>query len=170
MILPSARIVNLGGAFTSTLLVASSFYLEYVLYLQPCSLCILQRILYILLAAILLLAYLHHPKQRGIQVYGSLTLFLASLGVFLAGRQVWLQSLPHAPTEICLPGFSYIISHLPLHQALSAMLLGSDNCGVVDWTVCGWSLACWSLLFFILFCLLGIYQTIGGHSHKLPAK
>jgi len=158
MILPSSRTINLLGAFLGILLLAVGIYLECTENLHPCSLCLLQRGVFILMIILLLSAFLHNPKYRGIQIYGSLTLFTAVLGIFLAGRQVWLQSLPRAPAEICMPGFSYIISHLPLHQALSAMLMGSDNCGVVDWTVWGWSIAHWSLLWFIVFGLLGIFQ------------
>lgn len=160
MILFSPRTLNLLGFLASLLLLTTGFYLQYTQNLHPCSLCLLQRGLFILLAIILLLAYLLKPKQPGIKIYGFFTLLVAVLGALLAGRQTWLQLQPHAPTDICMPGFSYILAHIPLTQALQAMLQGSDNCGVVDWTFLSWSIARWSLLCFILFGLLGVFQML----------
>ncbi len=158
MIFFSSRNLNLFAALVSVLLLAAAICLACIENLRPCSLCLLQRGVFILLSILLFTAFLHNPGQRGVRVYGALTLLIAVLGSFLAGRQVWLQSLPHAPTEICMPGFSYILSHLPLDQALCAMLMGSDDCGVIDWTLWGWSLARWSLVWFVLFGLFGIFQ------------
>jgi disulfide bond formation protein DsbB len=158
MIFISSRKLNLFAALTSVLLLVAGIYLECTENLQPCSLCVLQRGVFVLLSILLFGAFLHNPKQRGIRVYGAFTLLIAGLGVLLAARQVWLQSLPHARAEVCMPGFSYLLSHLPLNQALSAILMGSDHCGVVDWTLWGWSIARWSLLWFMLFGLFGIFQ------------
>jgi disulfide bond formation protein DsbB len=169
MILPSSRIINLLGALIGIALLAVSIYLECVKNLHPCSLCLLQRAAFVLLTLILLIAVLHNPKQRGIQIYGFFTLLLAASGAFLAGRQVWLQTLPHAPTDVCMPGFSYIIAQLPLNQAVSAMLMGSDNCGTVDWALWGWSLARWSLLGLVIFGILGVLQMVRPNTAPTPA-
>lgn len=166
MILFSSRTLNLLGALACLLLLITAFYLEYTQNLHPCSLCILQRGVFALLMIIFLLAYLLNPKPLGIKTYGLFTVLIAILGVLLAGRQAWLQLQIRAPTEVCMPGFSYILHHLPLSQALVAMLQGSDNCGVVDWTFLGWSMAHWSLLCFILLGLLGVFQMLGIYYTK----
>lgn len=166
MILFSSRTMNLLGSLACLLLLITAFYLEYIQNLHPCSLCILQRGAFALLMIVLLLAYLFNPKPLGIKIYGFFTVLIAILGALLAGRQAWLQLQSHAPAEVCMPGFSYILHHLPLSQALTAMLQGSDNCGVVDWTLLGWSMAHWSLLCFILFGLLGIFQILGIYYTK----
>lgn len=153
-----SRTLNLLGTLTCFALLACAFYLEYAKNLDPCSLCILQRFAFLLLAVLLGVAFLHNPKRLGTRLYGLFTLFISILGVLTAGRQVWLQLQPHAPAKICMPGFSYIVTHLPLNEAISSMIMGSDNCGVVTWTFFHLSIAGWSLLWFSLFCLLGILQ------------
>lgn len=121
----------------------------------------LQRGIYVLLGITLFAAIVpHNPRMSTRIAYGILTLLIAMIGIFLAGRQVWLQSQPALPTEICLPGFAYMVQRLPLTQALRLMLLGADNCGVVTWRLWGWSIAHWSLVWFIAFALQGIGQLL----------
>lgn len=160
MIFLSSRTLNLFAALFGISVLAAAIYLECTQDLQACSLCILQRGVFILLIILLLSACLHNPKRRGIRIYGVFTVIIAVLGMCLAGRQIWLQSLSHAPAEICMPGFAYIMAHLPLNEALSAMMMGSDDCGVIDWTFLGWSIARWSFLGFSLFAVLGVYQVM----------
>jgi disulfide bond formation protein DsbB len=166
---PSYRTFTLLAALAAVMLLLVAYYLECVLSILPCSLCILQRGVYILLVIAFLLAAWQGVRRS--LPYGLLTLFISALGIFLAGRQVWLQSLPKAPAEVCLPGFSYMVSHLPLSTAFKLMLLGSDNCGVVTWRLLGWSIAQWSLLCFVLFALAGVGQIIYRYAKpKLPQK
>lgn len=166
MIFFSYRTLNLLGSLVAILLLAFAVYVEYAQGLNPCSLCILQRLVYAFLGIMLFLVFLCYPKRLWMRIFGLFTILIALLGAFLAGRQVWLQLQPHATAEICMPGFSYIIAHLPWQQALQAMLQGADNCDVVDWVFLGWSMARWSLLCFIGFMLLGIYGTL----KRLPLK
>lgn len=162
MNLRSARSLNLLGALACLLLLVGAMYLEYFQGLLPCSLCILQRGVFLLLAVILLLAAIHHPKRRGVQVYGVFTLLFALMGVLLAGRQVWLHMQAHVPAEVCVPGLSYMLAHFPLGEAFRLMLAGSDDCGVVTWWFLGLSIPQWSLICFIGFGLLGIFQFMRG--------
>jgi len=160
------RLYNTLAASIALALLVAGFYLEYTQRLLPCSLCILQRGVYIALVIVLFAAAIPHRAKAMTQVYGLLTLLIATAGILLAARQVWLQSLPKAPTEICLPGFSYMVQHLPLTQALQLMLLGSDNCGLVSWRLEGWSIAAWSLLCFIGFALQGLSQLWFAYTAK----
>lgn len=172
MKLRSYRTANLFGVLACLLLLATGFYLEYALGLLPCSLCILQRGVFILMAFIMSVAALHNPRQVGVQIYGLITLLLSISGALLAGRQVWLHLQTHVPAEVCLPGFSYMVAHLPLSQALRLMLAGSDDCGVVTWRFLGWSIPEWTLLCFILFGILSLFQIIRVFytRPKWPAK
>jgi disulfide bond formation protein DsbB len=154
----SARRINILGALVAAVLLGVGFYLAWSKNLNPCLLCLLQRWVFALLMFLLLVASVHNPKRRGIQMYGFLTLFVAGAGIFLASRQVWLQSQLQAPADICLPEFSYVMSHLPLKQVFSVMVKGADHCGSVEWMFWGWSIAAWSLMCFVLFAVLGIFQ------------
>ena len=159
-----SRRLNLIGCLICIGLLSFAYYLECSKDLMPCSLCILQRFVFVWLALLFLVAFLHDPKCLGIRIYGLLTAIIAALGALLAARQIWLALQPHAPAEICLPGLSYMLTHLPLNQVISSMFMGSDDCGVVQWRFLYLSLAQWSLLCFIGFCLLGTLQFFLGIS------
>jgi disulfide bond formation protein DsbB len=152
----SARTINLISFFICCGLIAFAYYLEMVLNLQPCPLCILERFVFALLAFIFLLATLHNPGYKGQRIYGSLTLLLAVLGMFFAGRHLWLQGKPSALGEVCVPGVTYLLKSLPLTQAIKTMFLGSSDCAKVSWSFLGLSIPGWTFLFYDIFALLGL--------------
>jgi disulfide bond formation protein DsbB len=154
----SSHRMNICGSIISATLLGIGFYVEYTQNLHPCVLCIMQRIVWFILGVVLLGASVQNPARRGTQIYGWLTLLFASIGIFWAGRQIWLESIPHLSTNLCLPGFSYLISHFPLKTNLSMLFRGSESCGEVEWIFWGWSIARWSCVWFVLFAALGIGQ------------
>src|SRR5699024_5789620 len=63
--------------------------------LEPCPLCIFQRIAFAALGAVLLVAGLHAPRAaRGRRAWSLLTLAAAAVGAGIAGRHVWIQLFP----------------------------------------------------------------------------
>ena len=81
--------------------------------LEPCPLCIMQRVMVIVVGAIALLATLHGPTKMGIQIYGGLVVAAALGGGFLSGRQLWLQSLPADEVPACGPSLDYLMTCFP---------------------------------------------------------
>lgn len=140
---------------------AFALYLEHVQGLEPCPLCVFQRVGLIGLGIFSLIALLHHPKgnglRRGYTFLGTLSI-LWSAGV--AARHVWLQNLPPEKVPSCGPGLDYLVDVLPMKTVLQQVLSGSGECAVVDWTFLGQSLPVWSLVFFSGLAVLSIWQLL----------
>jgi disulfide bond formation protein DsbB len=129
----------------------ASCYFQYVQKLQPCPLCIMQRLCVLLTTLVALLSMLRF-RYRTITVLAILQLLIASAGLYFALRQVWLQSLPADQLSVCLPGFDVLIHYFPWHSILQALIWGAADCGEIAWQWLGLSMAAWvSIYFFSLF-------------------
>jgi disulfide bond formation protein DsbB len=137
-------------------------YFQYYLQLEPCPMCIMQRVAVMSIAAVLLVATLHNPVGWGIRVYGALVTLLAGAGAAIAGRHVWLQSLPPDQVPECGPGLDYILEVFPLSEAVQMVLRGSGECAEVLWRFLGLSIPGWTLVAFSGFILYGLFIVIRG--------
>ncbi|MBI4005754.1 MAG: disulfide bond formation protein B [Gammaproteobacteria bacterium] len=131
-------------------LLGFGLYLEHIKGLEPCPLCIFQRIAYILIAMIALTATLQNPTQTSGRIYCGLITLIAFAGAGIAGRQVWLEHLPADQVPECGPGVEYLLESFPLGQALKMILSGSGECAEVQWRFIGLSIAEWSLICFLI--------------------
>ncbi len=145
------RLGYLLGFLVCLALMGFALYLQYVEFQEPCPLCILQRVVFIALAAVFLVAALHGPGRIGGIIYGGVLFVLAGIGAAIATRHVWLQHLPRNQVPECGPGLEYMFRKFALGQALGKILSGSGECAEVGWTFLGLSIAGWSLLWFVLF-------------------
>src|SRR5258707_6119993 len=85
----SRRIGNLVGFLVCAGMLAFGYYLQFVAGLEPCPLCIIQRILLFAVGVAFLVAALHHPAGRlGAGLYGGGEALFASLAVCCVGRVV----------------------------------------------------------------------------------
>ena len=130
-----------------------AYYAQFSMYLDPCPLCIFQRVAFIALGLVCLVAAVHGPKGRGRKVYGVLALLAAGTGAAIAGRHVWLQHLPPDQVPDCGPGLSWMMDTLPLNAVIRKVFTGSGECAKVDWTLLGLSMPEWTLIWFALFVL-----------------
>ncbi|HVV69869.1 MAG TPA: disulfide bond formation protein B [Gammaproteobacteria bacterium] len=153
-----SRVLNVSGFIICCLLLAAAYYLQYIQGIQPCPLCMLQRLVFMALAIILFVAMLHNPKKTGVRIYGALTLIMAIAGVLLAWRHIWLQLHPKAATEICVPGYAYLMT-LPFVQAMRFLFQSSENCSHII-QVWGLSIPFWTLLCFAGFGVLALTQIV----------
>lgn len=147
--LPRRAAYALGFALCAGLL-AYAYYLQFDRHLEPCPLCIFQRLFYAGTGLVFLAAAIHGPKKWGRVVYGALSSALALGGAAVAARQVWLQHLPPDQIPECGPGLDYMLDAFPLNKTLHMVLHGSGECAKVDWRFLGFSIAEWSLLIFLL--------------------
>ncbi|MBI4194824.1 MAG: disulfide bond formation protein B [Betaproteobacteria bacterium] len=154
------RIGYLAGLLVCIALIGFALFLQYVEQQEPCPLCILQRLVFIALAVVFLVAALHGPARTGGMVYGGVLFIIAGLGAAIASRHVWLQNLPANQVPECGPGLEYMLSKFPLTQILGKVLSGSGECAEVGWTFLGLSIAGWSLLWFVLIGALAIFLTV----------
>lgn len=138
----------IAGGFCVFML-AFALFLQYVMALAPCPLCIFQRVAVLAALVPLLVGALHNPRGAGGVVYGALALVGAGIGAFIAGRHVWLQSLPPSEVPSCGPGLGYMMEMLPLSNVISTVLSGSGECAEIDAAFLGISLPGWTLVGFV---------------------
>ena len=131
-------------------LLGFGLYLEHGKGLEPCPLCIFQRIAFIAIAIISFIAMLHGFGNLSSRIYGGMMALASLIGAGIAGRQVWLQHLPPDKVPACGPGLDYILDTFPLSKALKMVLSGSGECAEVQWQFLGLSIAEWSLFCFLL--------------------
>ncbi|MGH8166673.1 MAG: disulfide bond formation protein B, partial [Woeseiaceae bacterium] len=83
---------------------------------------------------------------------------VAAAGAGIAGRHVWLQSLPADRVPACGPGLDYIIDSFPLSEALKLVFTGSGECATADWHFLGLSMPAWVLVCVAALGALGIWN------------
>lgn len=158
MPLLTPRLLNLLVFLGCAGLLGFGLYLEYELDQEPCPLCIVQRIEFILVALFAVAAAIHAPQRTGRRVYASGMLLFSLAGLATAGRQVWLQTLPPDELEACLPSLEYMMEALPFQQVVSMVLKGTADCAEIGWTFLGLSIPEWSLLAFLGLLLVSLFQ------------
>ncbi|AJE13963.1 disulfide bond formation protein B [Stutzerimonas balearica] len=131
------------------LMIAAALYLEHVMGLAPCPLCIVQRICVIGFGVVCLLAAIHGPAATGRRLYAGFAALFALFGGATAIRQIWLQSIPADELPACLPSLEYMMEALPFQEIARLVLHGTAECAEVNWTMLGLSIPEWSLLGFI---------------------
>lgn len=138
-------------------LVAGGVMLSELLHLAACPLCIIQRMLYLILAllAMLGLLFASGPLRR---IIGPAMIVAAGTGIFVAGYQVWIQRF--SPTTTCasdMPWWEQLVewagTQLPLLFAASGL------CSDPAWHFLGLSIAEWSLGCFTLFLVFATAAT-----------
>lgn len=139
-------------------IMAFALYLQIFQQIMPCPLCILQRIAYIGIAIICLIALIHRPKVIACRIYVGLTLILASFGFLMTARQIFLQLNLTNETNTCGPSFDYMFHNLSLQKFIDTLFQGSGSCTSISWTFMHLSLAEWSALGFIGIITLLIWQ------------
>lgn len=150
----STRSVALAGIVFCGLMMAVALGLQYIAGLAPCPLCVFQRVGVIATAAVLLVAVVHNPSGRwGRAFYGVLSLVTVAAGAFVAGRHIWLQSLPADKVPSCGPDLSYMMDMLPLQDVVNRVLSGSGECAEIDFMLLGLSLPAWTLVGFVVLAL-----------------
>ena len=160
MLLANPRLLNLLAFLVCAGLLAFGLYLEHVDGLEPCPLCVVQRIEFIGVGLVCLLAAIHGPQRRGRRVYAAVSLLFAAAGIASAGRQIWLQGLPADQLPTCLPSLEYMMEALPFQDIVRMVLHGTADCAEVTWTLLGLSIPEWSLLAFAGLAALALLQLL----------
>ena len=158
MRIPAPRQLFILATIISVALMGFSFYLQHAEGLEPCPICISQRIAFTLLGMTTLLASLQNPETLGIRVYSFLTTLFGVAGAGLAIRQLWIQQLPPEQAPSCMPGLEYLVDILPTTDLVRIMLTGTGDCATVQWVFLGISIPGWTLIAFTGFTLLGLFS------------
>jgi disulfide bond formation protein DsbB len=145
-------------ALGCVVLLAFGLYLQHLVGLEPCPMCIVQRYALVLVALVSGLAALS-PKKMVLMTASGLLVLIAGFGAFVAARQSFLQWYPPEIAS-CGRDFYGMIETFPLKRAIPMIFKGSGDCSKVDWTFLGGSIANWSFVCFTLIGLLLLALTI----------
>ncbi len=146
------------SALSCFLMLGVGAYFQFVEELEPCPLCISQRIAILITGLILLLAAIHNPQQRGIKAYSIAGTVSALLGACISIRHVWIQNLPPDQVPECGPGLEYVFENFPLMDTIKLMLNGSGECADILWTFLGLSIPGWTLVAFLGLATVSLLQ------------
>jgi disulfide bond formation protein DsbB len=146
------------GALFCFVLVAYAYYLQTVEGLNPCPLCIFQRLGFIATGVVLLVAALHNPARLGRRVYGVLGGLTSVAGGSIAARHIWLRHLPPDQVPACGPGLDFMLEAFPLGKTLKTVFTGSGECAVPDgWMLLGLDMPSWALIAFVGLLILCVF-------------
>ncbi len=147
-----ARTWFLFGFLSCIAMELGAIYFQFVLKLEPCPLCITQRLIVFSLALIFLIGTIHNPGSIGVRIYAGLAAFASFAGASVATYHFVIQHLPHEELSSCGPGASYILEHFKLADIIRLFLTGTGDCTQVVWTFLGLSMPFWVGL-----CFSGIF-------------
>ena len=150
------RTGNFLGLLACVGLIAYALYVQYGVGLEPCPLCILQRVSVIVAGVLFLVAMLHNPADRVARVYGVLIDLAALLGILIAARHIWIIAQPPGAVAECGASLEYMMDVLPLHEVLGKVLTGSGECAKIDWHFLGLNMPTWVLMALVCVGLWGL--------------
>lgn len=153
----SIRQTNLMIFIGCVLLILVGVYLEHVMKLAPCPLCITQRAFIDVVGLLALVAFIHNPGLTGRRAYAIAGVVAAVIGACFAMRQLWLQSLPADQVPACGPPLAYMFEVFPFLDAFKMLLQGDGTCAEVH-KVLGLSIPGWTLIAFIGLAIINIFQ------------
>jgi len=147
-------------------MVIYALYVQHFDFIEPCPLCVLQRIAFMWIGAVALLAAIHNPGVTGRLIYGTGLIIGGTAGISIAGRHLWLQSLPADQVPDCGMGLNYMLETMPLKDVLSQLFYGSGECAEVHWTFLGLSMPGWTFIWYLAFTAGTIIVLWKSHSAR----
>ncbi len=140
------RGLNLLGVLVCAGLLLYAWYSQSVLGLEPCPLCIFQRIGIALIGVLFLLAAVQNPGRTGSRAYGVLMVLAALATIGVAARHVGIQSQPPGTVASCGASLSYMLQIFPVGTVIRKVLTGSGECAKVTWRFLGLTMPAWVLI------------------------
>jgi protein dithiol:quinone oxidoreductase len=142
----AARRGNLLGFLACAGLLAYAYYAQLVLHLDPCPLCIFQRIGVLALGIVFLIAAVHDPVSWGRKLYALLLALAALATIAVAARQWYIQSLPPDAIPACGASLDFMLKVFSVSEVLVKVLTGSGECAKVTWRFLGLAMPAWVLI------------------------
>lgn len=140
-------------------IVALALYIQVQNHLEPCPLCISQRMIFMALG-ILFLIHAFVSSSRLHAALAVVEVLTALGGAGVAIRHWWLQAHKDDIIADCGVGFDYMFENFPLKKALTLVFRGTGDCAAIDWTLFGLTLPQLGLISFVLFAAyaLGLFR------------
>ncbi len=147
--MPSSRLCFSAIAAFCLAAMVAALIMQYQFDMEPCPLCISQRIMMILVGVSALIGVFVSRSTLGRRLSAGIAACFALIGAGIAGRHVWIQNLPEDEVPLCGPGLAYTFETRPLFDALSVLFAGDGHCADVHFHFLGLSIPGWTLVSFI---------------------
>jgi len=148
------------AALFCALAMVIALVMQYQFDMEPCPLCISQRIFIILVGVAALAGALISSRKLALRCTTVLMAIFGVIGAIVAGRHVWIQNLPEDEAPLCGPSLAYMFETRPMFDALNLLFKGDGHCADVSFTLLGLSIPGWTLVSFIGLILLAIFVFI----------
>jgi disulfide bond formation protein DsbB len=149
ILLPPRRPAYLLGFLVCASLMGWALWLQYGLDLEPCPLCVFQRIAVISTGVVFLIAGIHNPGRLGAAIYAGFVVAISGVGAGLAAWHVWIQGQPKGSVAACGMGLNYMLETMPLTEVIGRVLKGSGECAEQGWLLFGLAIPSWTFVFFV---------------------
>jgi protein dithiol:quinone oxidoreductase len=156
----TARRGNLLGFIACAGLLAYAYYAQFVLHLEPCPLCIFQRVGILALGLVFLAAAAHDPASFARRIYASLLTLAALASIGVALRQLYLQSLPPDQVPACGASLDFMLKVFSFAEVLTKVLTGSGECAKVTWRFFGLAMPGWVLISALGLGIFGVWVNL----------
>ena len=163
--LQNRRLANFAGFIACVALLAYALYAQYQLGLEPCPLCIFQRIGVAALGVVFLIAALHNPRGGGARVYAVLIAAAALTTLGVAARHLYVQHLPPGTLPSCGAPLEVMMKFLPVTELIRKVLTGSGECSEVTWRFLGLAMPAWVLISALILGAFGVTANARGRSN-----
>jgi len=138
------------GFVASFGLVGLALFIQTQYHLEPCPLCISQRMVFMGLGVLFLLATIINPQKKAPKlIFAALQVLTALGGAGVAIRHWYLQAHKESMIADCGVGFDYMFENFPLKKAFTLIFRGTGDCAAIDWTFLGLSLPQLALIAFV---------------------
>lgn len=161
LVLKNRRLANFAGFAVCVALLAYALYTQFELGLDPCPLCIFQRVGVAALGVVFLVAALHNPKGWGIRVYAVLIAAAALATIGVAARHVYVQHMPPGSLPSCGAPLGVMLKFTPFFDVIRKVLTGSGECSEVTWRFLGLAMPAWVLIWGLILGVFGISANAG---------
>jgi len=135
------------------------------MHLEPCPLCIFQRVGVFVLGVLFLIAALHDPAAFGRRLYAVLLSLAALATVGIALRHLYIQSLPPGSVPACGASLDFMLKVFSLSEVLVKVLTGSGECAKVTWEFLGLAMPAWVLISAVVLGGFGLWVNL---RHQRP--
>jgi protein dithiol:quinone oxidoreductase len=162
------RLANFTGFAACVALLAYALYAQFELGLDPCPLCIFQRVGVAALGVVFLIAALHSPKGWGTRVYAVLIAAAALTTIGVAARHVYVQHMPPGSLPSCGAPLGVMLKFLPVFDVIRKVLTGSGECSEVTWRFLGLAMPAWVLICALILGVFGV--TANARSARTAAN
>ncbi len=142
--------------FFTIIVLAAVLIVEYNNSLQPCPLCIMQRMCAFVIGFLCFLG-IGITSLRRVKINVILQIIFAILGAYFASRQLWLQSLPAGVGQMCMPGLEVVQKYLTLGGVFKAYFWGATDCSEITWRGLGLTMPAWALMYFSFITIANVF-------------